>query len=118
MTKLASQSTDLSYLQMMCDGDTEMQKTMIEMLLVELPQEIELMQSMAKHQDWRELAEVSHKMKSTLTYIGNANMTATNKEIEHLCKTSFDEFRIYEMLAALQADMKKVMEDLRSELAK
>lgn len=73
---------DLSYLDLMADGDRDMKKTMLGMLLEEPAEEMQLMREHAKNEDWEALHQVSHKMKSTLSFVGNEEMVALNKEIE------------------------------------
>ena len=78
---------NLDYMNMMSDGDDGMKKVMLEMLLEELPMELEKMNRLASEANWQELGAVSHKMKSTLSFVGNDDMTNSNKGIEMICKT-------------------------------
>jgi len=77
---------DLSYLDVMSDGDDDMKKTMLEMLMDEIPGELEKMQSLQAEKDWDNLGKVSHKMKSTLAFVGNVAMTENNQMLELNCK--------------------------------
>ena len=77
---------NLDYLKLMADGDRDMEQTMLEMLLDELPTEFDKMKSLHNNQNWEELSKVSHKMKSTLAFIGNEEVTAANLKIEQLTK--------------------------------
>ena len=77
---------NLDYLKLMADGDRDMEKVMLEMLLTELPSEFDKMKSLQHSQDWQELSKVSHKMKSTLAFIGNEEITAANLKVEQLTK--------------------------------
>ncbi|MEO1257929.1 MAG: Hpt domain-containing protein [Bacteroidota bacterium] len=77
---------NLDYLKLMADGDREMEKVMLDMLLTELPSEFEIMKSLHYAQDWKELSKVSHKMKSTLAFIGNEEITEANLKVEQLTK--------------------------------
>ncbi len=78
--------TNLDYLKLMSDGDRDMEQTMLEILLTELPEEFNKMKSLFAEQQWEGLSKVSHKMKSTLAFIGNADMTNANLKIEQLTK--------------------------------
>ncbi len=73
---------NLEYLELMSDGDADMKKTMLLMLLEELPEEIQKLHDAYSAQDWIELRSVSHKLKSTLSFVGNTEMTEANKKIE------------------------------------
>jgi HPt (histidine-containing phosphotransfer) domain-containing protein len=74
---------NLEYLETMTDGDADMMQTMLEMLIAEIPDEFGKMSQSAQAEDWNEVFQISHKMKTTLSYIGNTEMIDLNKTIEH-----------------------------------
>lgn len=76
---------DLSYLELMSDGDAEIKATLLGMLLEEPLEEIALMKSQAASSHWDELKKTSHKMKSTLAFVGCAPLTEANREVERRC---------------------------------
>ena len=112
------QYLDLSYLNLMTDGDDDMKKVMIDMLFEELPQELDKMQQLCAANNWAELKAVSHKMKSTLTFIGNARMTEANKEVEAILKEGKRQNTIPGLLAILHELHPKVVAELRTEYNK
>lgn len=73
---------DLSYLELMSDGDADMKGILLDMLLSEPIGEFEKMKKLAAEQNWDQLKQVSHKMKSTLPYIGFEELIETNKKID------------------------------------
>ena len=73
---------DLTYLEMMADGDDFMKKTMLDMLLEEMPPELEKLRGAYLNQDGEALRQVAHKMKSTLAFVGNDAMTEANATLE------------------------------------
>jgi HPt (histidine-containing phosphotransfer) domain-containing protein len=77
------QYIQLEYLETMTDGDADMMQTMLDMLIMEIPEEIEKMNVALAAQDWEELFQLSHKMKTTLSFIGNEEMIEANKTVEH-----------------------------------
>jgi HPt (histidine-containing phosphotransfer) domain-containing protein len=77
---------NLDYIDLMTDGDNDMKATMLEMLLEEMPAEIEKMKAHSEAQEWEDLFKAAHKMKSTLSFIGNDNMTQANISMEHNAK--------------------------------
>ena len=81
---------NLDYMDMMSDGDDSMKKVMLEMLLEELPQEVMKMTDLLEQENWETLASVSHKMKSTLAFVGNDEMTSANKQVEQITKSDPD----------------------------
>lgn len=86
-THADSATINLDYLEMMTGGDLEMRQMMLKMILVELPTEIEKMRPLVEAKLWNELKEISHKMKSTLAFVGNDQMTFANRDIESICKS-------------------------------
>ena len=107
------QFINLSYLDLMTDGDQDMKATMIEMLLDEIPVEINKMQELYQAEDWNELREVSHKMKSTLSFVGNNPMTKANKRIEEIAKSEGNSVEIPDLLMVLQELYPKALAELQ-----
>jgi len=112
------QFINLEYLDLMSDGDNGMKKILLEMLLDELPTEFEKMIACSDSKSWNDLSEVSHKMKSTLAYVGNDEMTVSNKTIEILSKTEQDLDQIPTLLASLKTNLDRVMPELKIELSR
>jgi len=81
---------NLDYLNMMADGDAEMKKVMLGMLFDEMPEELEKLEKLCSEGNWEELSSVAHKMKSTLSFIGNDEMTNANSVLEVKTKTGED----------------------------
>ncbi len=104
--------TNLDYLRLMADGDKEMEQTMLEMLLVELPGEFEKMKILHEEKNWDELGKVSHKMKSTLAFIGNEELTNANARIEILSKNKEDLQNVSNMMAQFGNLLPVVMHEL------
>ena len=109
---------NLDYMEMMSDGDNSMKKIMLEMLLEELPQEVKKMAELLDQNNWEMLGSVSHKMKSTLAFVGNEQMTNANKEIELLAKSSPANEAIRELLTVLEKLYPMVVAELEEENSK
>ena len=109
---------DLSYMEMMADGDDSMKKIMLDMLLEELPQEIEKIDKLCNDNNWKEASAVSHKLKSTLAFVGNEEMTNANKKIELATKNEEGLEQLPEMINCLKSICPKTMEELQQEANK
>ena len=109
---------NLDYLYLMADGDDSMKKIMLEMLLEELPVEVEKMRNLLEANDWQDLMSVSHKMKSTLSYVGNDEMTNANKEIELIAKDNGDYNKLTPLVSIVETQLNRVMPELQAECAK
>lgn len=105
----------LDYLDLMSDGDPDMKKTMLEMLLAELPEEFAKMRNLTDQKGWEELGNVSHKMKSTLAFVGNDEMTNSNKKLELLAKNASETDLIPGLMEILESELEKVIVELEEE---
>ncbi len=104
---------NLEYMDMMSDGDDSMKKIMLEMLLEELPQEILKLESLCQEADWSDVGAVSHKLKSTLAFVGNDEMTDANKNIETLSKND----ETFNQIPSLVQKLKDLYPNTLSELS-
>ncbi len=109
---------NLEYMELMADGDDEMKQTMIEMLLEDLPIELQKMKDCSDKSDFEELSKVSHKMKSTLSFVGNDAMTRANKQVEKAAKEGKERENISQLIQLLLENCKTVIEELNTELSK
>lgn len=114
----AYQFINLDYLELMSDGDDSMKKVLLEMLIEELPEEIVKMRSLEQVSNWSELSSVSHKMKSTLSYVGNETMTDANKTIEQNTKDADGLSEVPRLMKSLETNLERVMTELKIELTR
>ncbi len=105
---------NLEYLDLMSDGDLDMKKVMIDMLLEEIPVEIKKLSQMHQTGDWNQLKEVSHKLKSTLAFIGNPTMTSSNERVEEIAKTVTGLDELPALINTLMETYPHTLEELRS----
>ncbi|MFK7950593.1 MAG: response regulator [Saprospiraceae bacterium] len=106
---------DLSYMDLMADGDKDMKKVMLELLFEEPVQEIQSMYQMVKSNDLSGIKKVSHKMKSTLAFVGNNTLTETNKEIEQIAKTENNIEKLPNLIKILDKLYQAVLVQLKAE---
>ena len=102
------------YLNLMSDGDEDMKEMMVDMMLEEIPVEMNKMSQLQEAKDWKELREVSHKMKSTLAFIGNDAMTNANAQIEEIAKSASDLEELPRLLAILMDIYPKALDELKT----
>ena len=115
MSSAAYKHINLDYLELMSDGDSDMKKTMLEMLLAEIPDEFSKMRGLVNDQNWEELTQVSHKMKSTLAFVGNEELTNANKQLELLSKNEEDFEQIRNLMSILESKLEFVTDELQVE---
>ena len=107
---------NLEYLELMADGDPEMKVVMLDMLLTELPEELAKMRKEFDEQAWEILGSTSHKMKSTLSFVGNPKMTEANKDIESICKEGERLTQIGDMINAMEALVPSILLEIKQEV--
>lgn len=119
-TKLPEATIDLSYMDLMADGDNDMKKIMLELLFEEPLQEIQSMYQMLKNNNLSGIKKVSHKMKSTLAFVGNDDLTKTNVEIETIAKQEREKEleRLPQLIQHLDKLYQAVLIELKKEHAK
>jgi len=110
---MAFQHINLDYLDLMSDGDEDMKKVMIEMLLEEVPAEVTKMNQSQQIGDWNQLKELSHKLKSTLAFLGNPTLTTSNERIETIAKTENGLEELPSLLEAITSTYPLVLEELK-----
>ena len=104
---------DLEYLEKMTEGDRTLERDMLNVLVRELQVEIPKMRTLHAAGAWRQLAEVSHRLKSSLAYAGNAAMTKTNGEIELIASRGQGVETLADLLAELEAALPPVLAELQ-----
>lgn len=73
---------DLSYLENMSGGDKSLMKEMIEIFKEQVPEFVTEMNSSLNNQDWKALASVAHKAKSSIAIIGLSDLIEELKIFE------------------------------------
>ena len=101
---------NLSYLESIADGDREIIKELIVIFLEQIPEFTEGMQSAFEKEDWRVLAGLAHKAKSSVLSMGMNDLGNIDlKNLELIAKT----FRI-EVLDQSQTKTEREAEELEN----
>lgn len=106
---------DLSYMDLMADGDKDMKKVMLELLFEEPIQDIQSMYEMVRNNDYDAIKKVSHKMKSTLAFVGNNKLTETNKKIESIAKSEDNVDQLPDLVETLDKLYQVILIQLKAE---
>ena len=73
------------------------------------------MHVLCTNKNWTELKSVSHKMKSTLAFVGNDELTDTNMEIEKIAMENSDVNKLPALITFLQETYEKALIELKRE---
>ncbi len=71
----------LEYLETITGGDVETRKTILNMLLDDLETLCPKLSLFTEARNWEELEKIAHKLKSSLAFAGNENLTRSNEII-------------------------------------
>lgn len=108
---------DLAYLRLMAGGDAATQTALLRLLLDDTPGEIAEMLLMAAAGDWISLKKSCHKMKSTLSFVGNHSLSELNAEVERLCDLPVERERILGLVQDFRAGFDGIRPLLQAELS-
>lgn len=79
MSVHSTQYLNLAYLESLIGDDIETKMVILSTLLEEIPEELSKLYTTLETKDWNTFHEVSHKLKSTLAYIGYDEMFDANQ---------------------------------------
>ncbi len=112
------QHINLEYLGQMTEGDQALERDMLNVLVKELQAEIPKMRGLQAAGSWRELAQVSHRLKTSLTYAGNPGLSRVNAEIETIAGQGTGVDKVPALLAALEAAVPGVIAELQTAITR
>ena len=95
---------DLSYLKEVASDNTEFIIEMIDIFLVQTPGYVDQLTEAVDHKDWSKIAELSHKIKPTLSFMGVESAKNTLGVIETKSRNQED----YEGIVTEYNKMKEV----------
>ena len=104
----------LDYIDKMSGGDEETKKLLLDMLINELPQAVLEMKQLFAAKKWELLRNASHKMKSTLAFVGNDQMTRANRKILETLSSSGNGNSLHQEMKTLEMLGPKVLTELQS----
>lgn len=73
---------DLSYLKGISSGSTEFMIDIIDLFLTQMPDYFEQLDQLIKEENWLKAAEIAHKIKPSLTFMGVQSAMESMAEIE------------------------------------
>ena len=112
MNNVSFRFINLEYLDMMTEGDSEMQKEILGIVVEEIRNDIPKMADFFRKGDLENTNHISHKFKSTLAFVGNELMTDANKEVELITKIGGDESKLPELFKIIEEMQPKVLQEL------
>lgn len=112
---MTEQYINLEYMDLICGGDIEMKQTMIAMLLEEIPEDLNNLNFFHDSQDWENLGNLSHKLKTTFAYLGHDETAECNKQIERITRYNEGDYsELRGLLDAINRNMDGLMVELKA----
>lgn len=117
--KPAELDVDLSYLRDVASGSTEFMIEMIDIFLDQTPEYFEKLDQAVKDKDWKTVADVAHKIKPTLIFmgvdvtkhdIGDIERKARNLEYLEDIEPQFNSIKL------MSAQLFKRLEEIKTEI--
>ena len=99
---------DLSYLKDVASDNVEFMVEMIDIFLAQTPEYINALTEAVEEKNWKKTAEMAHKIKPTLAFMGVESAKNVMQSIEIRARNEED----YEGIVADYAEMKEIMETI------
>lgn len=110
---------DLSYLREVASDNTEFMVEMIDIFLVQTPDYVSILSDAVDSKNWVKIAEMSHKVKPTLAFMGANESKEVMATIESRARSEEDYEGIVADFKNLKADFNQIfigLEEKRKEL--
>lgn len=105
-------SVDLTYLNEIVGGDSEMMNEMLDLFISEFPINVAAIRKAYENKDWRELGAEAHKIKPTLLYIGLASLNTIALKLEGIGKTQKGTENAASLFSELEDGIKQAIPQL------
>lgn len=103
---------DLSYLQEITGGDSEIMAEMVDLFLTETPKHLKNLKVLLANEQWVELGAEAHKLKPTLSYVGLTELNEKAQKIEYNGKKQENLDQVPGLIEAIEAGFHEVKDDL------
>lgn len=103
---------DLTYLREVASGNTEFMIEMIDIFMEQTPIFVDDLTKAIDAKDWQKIAEISHKIKPTLAFIGVDSGRTVMEEIEKDARSEKNYEEIVEKFSLMKEIFKTIFENL------
>lgn len=103
---------DLSYLQEVSSDNVEFIVEMIDIFLEQTPEHVAFLSEVIVAKHWEKIAEMSHKIKPTLAFMGANEAKNTMAQIEHRARAKEEYEQIVADFKNLREDFSEIFKEL------
>ena len=107
---------DLTYLNSMADGSTEVIIEMIGLFKQQIPEFTGEMETHLKNEDWLALSKIAHKAKSSITIMGMNDLADELKRLELLAKEAKNIEDYPAVIEKFKTDCQRAVRELDEEV--
>lgn len=110
---------DLSYLKDVASGSDEFMIDMIDLFLDQTPAYFEQMEQFITDEDWSKVADIAHKIKPTLAFMGVDSARESMAEIEQNARNVINLETIspaFQLLKEMSVHLYKQLEEVKASL--
>ncbi len=104
---------DISALQELFEGEQDELAITLESLLLEVPENLQLMKSDAAGHRWEQVRSIAHKLKTHTNYIGLQKASHLLEKIEMNCASHIDQPMIQDLVNEAEKEIQEGLHDLR-----
>ncbi len=104
---------NLSYLDDITGGDTEVMTEMIDLVIAETPTHLDAMKSLAHQKNWIKAGSEAHKLKPMFLYVGLNELHEICKDIEELSHQAEKTNAIPSLVTRLQNGYLSIVDELQ-----
>ena len=97
VTQLSTFTIDWKHFSALCSGDTNIMDEVAKMLIDEIPTELLALNAAVTRKIWGEVFDISHKLKTTVSFFGNAELNNIVKTIEFSAQHNIDTHLIVDL---------------------
>lgn len=112
---MSNELYDLSVLERMVNGDKEFMRQMIQMFLNKVPADADRLKKAQKEQDWDQVGQIAHKIKSSIKMMGIHSLLDRIVVIEKDAKDNININLLSHKLDDFFNVLEQVMESLKKE---
>lgn len=109
---------DLSYLEEVTGGSTDLIKEMLELFLSDTPQQIQLIQEKCRLKEWQSIRAEAHKLKPTFLYVGLKDANEKLVKIEHGARNNQNQDELIELINSVEEKFNSVKPEVKALILK
>ena len=107
---------EFGYLESISGGDKDTERTILQMLLVDMEQLCPMLRGHYTSGDYEELEKVSHKLKSSLAFSGNEQIIKSNDELLEIARTQVHLEQAPALITTIEDLAPLIIQELQQEL--